>query len=64
MNVEFELVSCEEWIGWSKKGKFEGLGVSKKKKKKKKNYYLKYLLLIIFLNVCEIYINKYLIFIG
>jgi len=28
MNVEFELVSCEEWIGWSKKGQFEGLGVS------------------------------------
>jgi len=26
MNVEFELVSCEEWIGWSKKGQFEGLG--------------------------------------
>jgi len=28
MNVDFELVSCEEWIGWSKKGQFEGLGVS------------------------------------
>jgi len=26
MNVDFELVSCEEWIGWSKKGQFEGLG--------------------------------------
>jgi len=26
MFVDFELVSCEEWIGWSKKGKFEGLG--------------------------------------
>jgi len=26
MNVEFELVSCEEWLGWSKKGQFEGLG--------------------------------------
>ncbi|ORX86249.1 hypothetical protein BCR32DRAFT_54631 [Anaeromyces robustus] len=26
MYVDFELVSCEEWIGWSKKGQFEGLG--------------------------------------
>jgi len=55
MNVEFELVSCEEWIGWSKKGKFEGLGVSKKKKKKKKILFKKFIINHIFKCMWNIY---------